>query len=373
MNSSTYAEEFNSSGEGISVTQALLKDRGLKYNLASLKQAKIDTKISEYELRYFAETLVSVIEETYWDYALSQKQIEIYEKSLKLAENRLAETKERIEVGKLADVELAAATAEIAFQKEGLINAKSNLQKTRLKFLRLLNVNLSDNMKKQVTLKTPIVVPSDEKLDALENHVALALKMRADLNQANLNIERGELEIVKTGNGLLPKMDVFVNFGRTGYADSLSSSVGNINDDYYASEIGLQFKMSLLNRNAKALHRRALLNQELIKDALENMKSLVELDIHSAYIEVNRTTEQVAATKATRQYQDDTLKAEIAKFEVGKSTTLLVGQAQRNLLVSQIAEIQAVVMNIKSFINLYRLEGTLLKRRGISAPGDKSL
>ncbi|HBG19838.1 MAG TPA: TolC family protein, partial [Desulfobulbaceae bacterium] len=326
-----------------------------------------------YELRYFAETLVSVIEETYWDYALSQKQIEIYEKSLKLAENRLAETKERIEVGKLADVELAAATAEIAFQKEGLINAKSNLQKTRLKFLRLLNVNLSDNMKKQVTLKTPIVVPSDEKLDALENHVALALKMRADLNQANLNIERGELEIVKTGNGLLPKMDVFVNFGRTGYADSLSSSVGNINDDYYASEIGLQFKMSLLNRNAKALHRRALLNQELIKDALENMKSLVELDIHSAYIEVNRTTEQVAATKATRQYQDDTLKAEIAKFEVGKSTTLLVGQAQRNLLVSQIAEIQAVVMNIKSFINLYRLEGTLLKRRGISAPGDKSL
>jgi hypothetical protein len=38
-------------------------------------------------------------------------------------------------------------------------------------------------------------------------------------------IERDELEIVKTRNGLLPKLDLFVNMGKSGYASSFVGSV----------------------------------------------------------------------------------------------------------------------------------------------------
>jgi outer membrane protein TolC len=63
------------------------------------------------------------------------------------------------------------------------------------------------------------------------------------------------------------------------------------------------------------------------------------------------------------------VRSETEKFRVGKSTTLLVGRAQRDLLSAQIDEIRAVVGHLNGLVELYRLEGSLLERRGISAPG----
>jgi outer membrane protein TolC len=95
----------------------------------------------------------------------------------------------------------------------------------------------------------------------------------------------------------------------------------------------------------------------------------VQVDVRSAYIEVTRAREQITATAATRNFQEEKLRAETEKFRVGKSTSLLVGQAQRDFVVSQIAETQAVANYLKAMIALYRLEGSLLQRRGVVAPG----
>jgi outer membrane protein TolC len=88
-------------------------------------------------------------------------------------------------------------------------------------------------------------------------------------------------------------------------------------------------------------------------------------------VEANRLKEQVAATAATRRFQEETLRAETEKFRVGKSTALLVAQAQRDLLQSQIAEVEAVVNDLKALVELYRQDGSLLERRGIAAPGQE--
>jgi outer membrane protein TolC len=58
---------------------------------------------------------------------------------------------------------------------------------------------------------------------------------------------------------------------------------------------------------------------------------------------------------------------------VGKSTSFLVAQAQRDLLISRIAEVQALANYIKALINLYQKDGSLLERRGIAAPGREAV
>jgi len=95
----------------------------------------------------------------------------------------------------------------------------------------------------------------------------------------------------------------------------------------------------------------------------------VELDIRTAYIEIDRTKEQITASAATRKFQEETLRIETEKFRVGRSTNFLVSQAQRDALVSRINEVEAIVNYFKALINFYRLEGTLLERRGIITPG----
>ena len=366
--SSLYNEPFSSTRMGLSVTQPLLRGYGTDVNLARLRQSQLETNITQYELRGFSESLVAQVETTFWDYALSRRRIEIVEESLKLTRQQIAETEEMIRVGTMAEAELAAVQAEVATQRQDLINAKSSLESIRLRLLRLLNPPGQILWYRDVNLVHSPKLP-EIKLDAVETHVAVAMRMRPEINQAKIEIQQEDLEIVHTKNGLLPQMDLFITLGKTGYADSFSGSVSNITGDSHDAMVGLNFEYPIFNRDAKAQHRRALLCLNQAEIALDNLKQLVELDVRNAYIEINRTKEQISASTATRKFQEEKLRIETEKFRVGLSTNFFVAQAQRDLLVSRINEVQAMVNYLKALNNFYRLEGSLLDRRGIIAPG----
>jgi len=335
-------KDFFTSRVGLTVTQALLRGFGLDVNLASLRQARVDTLSSQYELRGFAE-------------------------SLNLAEQQLAETLERIRVGKLADIERAAAEAEVALRRDELITARGALVEARLRLLRLLNPAEPDFWARDVVAETPPVVP-DVDLEAPANHVALALRMRPDLNQARLAVQRDDLELVRTRNGLLPRMDLFMTLGRTGYADSFGGSWRDL-DKGYDFLAGVDVQYPPLNRDAGAQHRRAQLGRQQALESVANLAQLVEVDVRTAHVRYSTTRQRVTATAATRRFQEEKMRAETEKFRAGKSTPLLVAQAQRDLLASQIAEVEAVIANLETLVEFYRLEGTLLERRGLEAPG----
>jgi outer membrane protein len=366
--SSLYSDTFTANRIGFSVTQALLRGMDYQANMARVNQARIDTRISEYELRGFTEIVLEQVEDKFWDYALAQRQIDIYTDSLNLAEKQMTEAEERIKIGDLAETELAAAQAEVALRRENLINARSTLAKEHIDLLRLLNPSGGIDWNRQVMLEYD-TSPPDVRLDDVENHVQLALRMRPDLNQARLQIKRGDLEVVRTKNGLLPRMDMFISFGKSGYADTFNRALKNMDEGSYDVTWGLAMEDSPINRSARAQYTRAIAGKQQLHKALENLRQLVQVDVRSAYIEVTRAQEQISATTATRKFQEEKLRAETEKFRVGKSTSLLVGQAQRDFVASQIAEIQAVANYLKSLVALYRLEGSLLQRRGLAAPG----
>jgi outer membrane protein len=353
---------------GLTVTQALLQGRGVAVNLADLRQARLDTQLSEYEFRGFAEALVAEVETTYWDYVLARRQVEILNESLNLAQQQFEETKHRVDVGDLAETELAAAEAEIALRREALINARSHVDTLRAGLVRLISPSAPRTVDRELTPRSEPTV-SEMPLDPLDQHIAVALRMRADLNQARLLVKRGDIELVKTKNGLLPRMDLFISFGKSGYADSFGRSVKDVGGDGYDASVGLTFDFPVANRAARARHRGAALTQQQLGESLRNVEDLVRQDVELAYIEVKRTWELVDATATTRRFQEEKLRAEMAKFRVGKSTALLVAQAQRDLVASQVAEVEAGTNYLKARTDLFLKEGSLLERRGFSAPG----
>jgi outer membrane protein TolC len=352
----------------LTATQALLQGGGIAVNLVTVRQARIDVLTSQYELRGFAQDLVAQVEETYWDCALAGRQIEIVQNALSVAEQQYAETRERIRLGKLAEVELAAAEAEVALRREELINARSALETTRLRLWRLLSPTRVTADDASIGLTSLPATPPSEP-DDVAAHIALAMRMRPDLNQARLLIQRNELELVRTRNGLLPRLDLFATLGATGYASSFGSSLHNVGNKNYDVLVGLSGEFPPINREARARNTRALLDRDQARLALENLAQLAEVDVRGAFIELQRAEEQVRATAVTRRLQEEKLRAETEKFSVGKSTSLLVAAAQRDLLSGQIAEVRAVVTHLKALIELRRLEGSLLEYRGITCPG----
>ena len=347
----------------ITISQSLLQGRGRGVNLATLRQAQLDTRISRYELQAVSESLVSQVETAYWEVILAKQSIDIHERSLEIAEQQAREIEERIRLGAVADTELAAANAETAGRRESLINAQSALDKARLQLLRLLSPDGTAPWTRDIDL---IEIPTVKvtPLGGVTVHVTAGLNQRPDIKQALLEIERGELEVIRTRNGLLPKLDLFVRLGNSSYASSFSS-LADEDGDEVTWTAGLQFEYALGRQAGKAEHRYAQLSVMQTQYALGNMRQLAQLDVRTAYVEVKRTSEQINASAATRQLREEVLRTEEEKFRVGTSTALLVSQARRDLVTSQLAEVEAVIAYRKALLELYRADATLLDRRGI--------
>jgi outer membrane protein len=355
----------------LGVTQALLQGAGIPVNLANLRQARIDTQISLYELNGLAQTLTAEIETAYWDYFLALGQVDIYSRSLSLAQRLVRETRERISLGQKARSEIYFVQAEASTREQSLIDAKSFQEKTRVRLLRLISPPSVDLWNRPVRLLTKPVIPRDS-VEDLADHIQLALRMRPDINQARLSEQRGELEIVKTSNGLLPKLDLFILLGRTAYARSFSKSAY----DYTQGEGGLdfvtrlQFEFPLLNRKAKAQYNRSVMQLAQEKQAVDNLIQLAQQDVLLAYVEIHRAKDQMGVSSATVKFQREKRQAEIEKFRLGTSNAYQVAQTERDAVASEISALQARMDYLKGLTQFYVADGSLLSRRGIGlVPG----
>lgn len=357
---------------GLSLTQALLRGRGLDANLARVRQAEIDTLASLYELRGFTAALVAEVERAYWDHVLAGRRIAIFEEAARVAEQQLEDVDRRIAVGVLPEPETAAARAELAFRRQGLIDAISRRELTRTNLLRLLSPESGDGWE---TIVDPVDEPEPPETlpDPVVDHVALGLRLRPELSEARLRVERGGLDVIQTRNGLLPRLDAFLNLGKTGYADSFGRSFTEIGGPAYEATGGLRWELPIANRAANAAHTRARATRRQAELSVENLAQLVVADVRSAHVEVERAREQIEPSATRRALQEEVVRAETAKFQVGRGTALAVAQAQRDLLQSRLDEVEAIVAYRTALIDLYRLDGSLLARRGIEAEGNEAV
>lgn len=353
---------------GLTLTQALLQGADPAANLVAVKQARLERDASLFELRGFTQLLVADVEATYWRYALAQREIEIFEQALAVAQQVADEMRTRIEVGDRAPADAAVPDAEVELRRQDLIDAQGRLAVLKLQLLRLISPGgeLSPHRELVVNAVPAALPPVDADV---EQHVALALQYRPELHEAAVRFEQDRLEVVNTRNGLLPRLDLFITLGRTGFAGSFAEATNAMDGDTYDLTAGLLFEYPLGNREAEALNRQAMLVRDRARQSVLNLRQLVELDVRRAYIEIDRARQQIDATAAARALREQIVQNETAKLNEGKSVPLLVAIAQRDLLESRISEISAIVALKLAIIDLYRLDGTLLNRRGVEVEG----
>ncbi len=359
---SNRSPEQQTARAGIGVTQSLLRGFGPAVNLVAVRQAELGARASVHELRGFAEAVLAETELAYWNFVLAEREIAIFQRSLELAKRQLDEIEQRIEVGALPEIEAAAARAEVARREQALIDARGLLEDRRLRLLRLLGI---DSMDRGIAAVSDIGV-EPEPITDLADRLRLAEQSRPDLNEARLRLEQDRLETIVTRNGRLPRLELFLDLGLTGFDDTFSGSFQEMSGETFDVTAGLRLRQALGNRTAKARDEQARANRRQSAEAVANLEQFVRFEVRLAANEAERARRLIAATAETRALQEETAAAEQARFEVGTSTAILVAQAQRDLLAAQIDEVEALVTYREARIGLYLAEGSLLGRRGVA-------
>jgi len=348
---------------GITVTQSLLQGLSPSANLAPLRKARIDVSIREEELAAYAQRLLGDTERAYWDLLLSEEQMKIYEYSLELAQRLLYESEERLKIGSIAPIDLVAIRAEVASRERQLFDAATSYQQKTLYLVYLMNAPELWSAALSLTDSASETLGNE---DSVDEHLEAAKKFRPDLRLASMQAQKGELELIQTKNGLLPKLDFFISLQGNSYAENFTNAFTPDNPSS-AVAAGLTLQFPLTNGTSRERHRRAVFSTEQQKLSVENFSRLLEYEIRSAHMEVVRAHRQIETAQTVSALQLQKLEAEQEKMAAGKSTGYAVLQIQRDLVSANLDEAQARTAYINALLALYTRDGTLLARRGVSA------
>lgn len=352
--------EQQSTRIGVRLTQSLLEGLRPEVNLARVHQAELEVDATRAQLRAYVIALLRDVEVAYWQAALAQKNLTIVEESRGLAQQEADAAQARVELGDLAPADDAIARSQLAIREQARIDAEAALRSAKLQLARILGYASTAELS-----ITDALAIEPSAIDDPDAHRELAARMRPDLEEARLRLEQNRLQTVVTANGLLPRLDVFVQLAKTGFGSSFGEAIEGLGERTHEVTAGLSFEQLLGNAAAEAQHSQATLQRERAARAVGNLETLVRLDVDLALVELERARQQIAASQETAAQQARVVEAERARLEVGEGTALLLAQAENTHLQAQLAEAAALVAYRIGLVRLYAAEGSLLERRGV--------
>ncbi|HEY6167894.1 MAG TPA: TolC family protein [Verrucomicrobiae bacterium] len=357
----------NSSGAiGITLTQPLLKNFWVDPTRYNIQISRNRLRFSESQLRDRVMTVVTAVEDAYYELIFSRESVKVQEKALQLAERLLSENKKRVEVGALAPLDEKQAESQVAARRADLLVAQRTLSTAENALKKLISDDYT-------TLHGTALDPTDP-LGAVEQPIELqeswhkGLALRPDLAQVRLDIERAGIDVRYTKNQALPELNLLGQYGHARsvaageFSDAFDSFRRGDQPFYY---YGAQLIVPLGNAAARNKYRNSKLATEQVLLIAKKLEQDILVQIDDAVKLARTSFERVDATKQARLYAEAALEAEQKKLENGKSTSFVVLQLQRDLTAARSDEIRALADYNKALTDLSRSEGSTLERRKI--------
>jgi outer membrane protein TolC len=134
----------------------------------------------------------------------------------------------------------------------------------------------------------------------------------------------------------------------TGYRSALGDLLGS---SFPAWTFGVQIGYPLGNNTNQANLARARLQYEQAQTQMKNLQMQVATQVRGAARNVQTFQKSVQSARASRELQEKKLEAEEKKLAAGMSQSFFVFQAQRDLAVARVAEIQAIANYNKALVD----------------------
>lgn len=353
---------------GVSLTQPLLRHAWSAGTMTRIRLAKVESEMATQDYRRRLMEVVARAEAAYWDLALAQRDYEITQESVRVAEKVLQDNRERVKNGKMSEIEVAQAESGLAFRRA---QAEDTRQKRGAAVNQLLTF-----MSQSVAAQAPALVAADSPgvrtLDvAFDTAMTQALKVHPDYLRQLKTIEQEEIKVAYARNQRWPQVDLVASYGYNGLGETSGKAWDAIMDNNYeAWNIGLEIRVPL-GGGSSSRHDLAAA-QLRRRQALMELKSIeVELanSLHTVLDKARTSATQVQSYKTIADFNRRLLEVELARLETGKSDSRKVFDVESDLFKARSAENQSLVDHQKAFIELDLVQGTALSRRSVEVVG----
>lgn len=356
--STILGDEYNATGL-LRLTQPLLRDAGPDVNLAQVRIARSNVKVSEWQLR---KRIIDVMTETNFVYnqlQLSMEEMRVAERSRELARQLLKDNQARVEIGVKSPLDVTEARAEVAAREEGVILAQRNVLDNENLLKQLVTSDMIEMLGTRVEIEPP---PSPRFTADVRGGIADALALRPDYRQALLELDQKHIRVAVQKNQVLPRIDLTGSLGLLGLDDNFNSSFGRLgNRDQTSWSAGVIFSIPLGNREARGALNQAKLEAAKALVGIEQLEQQIIVDVDNASGQIVTSRERITSTKEARRLARESLDAGEERLRAGTGTTFVVLELQKKLAEAEAAELRAVADYNKAVSEYQRQTGTTLR------------
>lgn len=349
---------------GLGLRQPLLRNAGPSVNLAQVRIARNNVRVSEWQLRDRVIEVMTTLSYVFNDLQLAIENRAVAERSRELARTLLGDNEKREAFGALAKLDVTTARAQVASREEGVILAERNVLDNE----NLLKQLTTRDILQMLDVRVEIEPPESPKFEAnVLGGVRDALALRPDYRQALLELERRHITVVLQKNQTLPRIDLTGSLDLLGLDTDYATSVGRIGRrDNREWTAGVLFSIPLGNRAAHANLSAARLEVARSLVALQQLEQQIVVDVDNASGQIVTSRQRIASTVEARRLARESLSAGEERLRAGTGTTFEVLELQEKLATSEYAELLARSDYNKAVAEYHRQTGTSLRVHGVA-------
>jgi outer membrane protein len=365
---------------GVSVVQQLTNGFGTTFNRRFQSVAQNNVQFVREWFLQQVNAVLSQAEGAYWDLAAAQEQVKATQQALQVAQQLYDDNKRQAEIGTLAPLDVVSAQAQVASTQRNLIVAQTNLQQQALTLKNFFGRQITDALADaEIVATDPLPDPQEVDIPPLDEAIALAARNRPEVPEAQAGVMKNQVAVKATQNFLKPTFNVFGFFATAGLSgDQLIAAPGAlpivvkggwsqelsqfIHVKYPEYAIGVSLVIPIKNRSALADNARASLLERQSEIALQRTQTQIGVEVRSASIKLMQAKAETTSAASAVEFSSQSLDAEQKKRAAGLSTPYNVILAQRNLLDSQLTEVQAHAAYAKALVEMERSMGILLEK-----------
>ncbi|MBF0327692.1 MAG: TolC family protein [Nitrospirae bacterium] len=342
----------------VSITQPLLKGGGIEANTASVQIARLTEKTNLLTLKNtITDTVTSVIW-AYRTFLQASRQVEISRQALERAKSIVSISRSLIEAGRMAELEIVQAEAEVANRELLLLTAINAEDNAKIALAKLIDIDINTQFTAEETLDETPAVPAFETLKKT------ALEKRPDFISNALAVNIAKLNYAVSKNNRLWDLSLFGSYSRNEVVGGLIVDDGA---DKKTWNTGARLTIPLRDLTLKQNYILSKISLEKAELNLKKLRDNIDLEIKDALRDYEIKLKQMKLSQHSSRLYEKKLEIEREKLRAGRSTNFQVVSAQNDLFNAQIAELTAIISFLNAQTALDKTIGTTLDRWNISA------
>lgn len=352
---------------GISITQPLLRGFIFNSSLTTLRVAKANRNISDWQHKQTVIDTVTAVIITYNNLQEARDNLRISTLFRDNAAKTLDDNQKRYAIGATSVFDVTQARAQVANREESILIAARRVKDTENQ-LRLLvgdAVFAVDGAPLDIVELPPA---GDLAVDAAAD-LKKAYEFRPDYQAAKLGITIDRLNNALAQSNLLPTVNFVGSYGYSGVNRDFGIARDQVRDeDARSYSAGLVVRVPLTFTESRGRARAAKLTLRRNEADLARFEQDIAINVAAGAGQIETTRQRIDAAAAAVDLAQQTLDAENKRLQAGTGSTFLVNQAQQVLASAQTSYAHAQADRRRAIASYQQLLGTTLVTHNIVVP-----